>query len=342
MKAWDRAPREPTAATYESVLALVRLLMRRGVPAAEIVQATGLALDAIHHPDARVPLSQLERLWVFASQRLQNPGIALELHSHYPENKLHFVAHLGMRCPTMRSAIEHWRKYAALVAEPDEVDYVVEGSTARFRYRCNDPRYESRWFAEHFLSLAVWFARNFTGLEIELKAVRMMHPDPRCPEAYARAFGPVPVEFWAMENSVAFDASALDLPFRTADRYLHHFLSAQAEELKQLHERGAPIENRVVCAIAMLLAKGEDVGLHSVAAALQLPARRLQLALEASGQRFRDLLDQVRRETATRYLKRGLSISQVALLLGFSEPSALQHAFKRWYATSPGNFRDSI
>ncbi len=337
--AWSSTPKEPTVAVYESVLTLVRLLQRHGVGEHEIQAATGIAMEDTQQLDARVPLSQLERLWAFAADRLGNPGIALELHTHYPENRLHFVAHLGMRCPTMRSAIEHWRKYAALVGEPDEVGYVVEGAHARFVYRCNDPRYESRWFAEHFLALACWFGGCFTGLPLQVRQVRMMHPDPGCPEAYDKAFH-APVQFGAAENSVSFDPAYLDLPFRTADSYLHQILLSKADELKASHEQQASVVNRVMHAVSVLLAEGDEITVHGVAGLLRQPTRKLQMALEAEGRRFRDLVDEVRKHSAARYLRRGLSVSQVAALLGFSEPSAFQHAFKRWYEVSPGQFRN--
>lgn len=340
---WRGSPasREPMAAVYESVVTLVRLLLRHGVTEAQVEHTTGLSLAATRHPDARVPVSQVERLWRMAAERLRNPAIALELHNHYPENKLHFVAHLGMRCADMRSAIEHWRKYAFLVSEIDDVDYVVEGGTARFIYSCRDPRYSARWFAEHFLSLAVWFAKSFTGHELRINQARFMHADPGCRHVHERTFG-APVEFAASENSIAFDASYLDLPFRTADSYLHHFLVAKADELKAGLEQEARVENRVVAAIAILLTRGEEVTLDRVADLLKQSPRRLRQVLESEGRRFRDLFDEVRREAAARYLMQGLSISQVAVLLGFSEPSALQHAFRRWYDTSPGDFRQQV
>ena len=335
------AGRDPTAAVYESAVTLVRLLARAGATEGEIEQGTGISLAATRHPDARVPVSQIERLWCMAAERLGNPAIALELHNHYPENKLHFVAHLGMRCADMRSAIEHWRKYAFLVSEADDVDYVVEGSTARFIYACRDPRYSARWFAEHVLSLAVWFATSFTGHTLKINGARFMHADPGCRRVHERIFG-APVEFAAAENSISFDAAYLDLPFRTADSYLHHYLVAKADELKASLEQEARVENKVVAAISILLTRGDEVTLDRVADLLKQSPRRLRQVLESEGRRFRDLFDEVRREAAARYLMQGLSISQVAVLLGFSEPSALQHAFRRWYQTSPGDFRQQL
>jgi AraC-like DNA-binding protein len=66
--------------------------------------------------------------------------------------------------------------------------------------------------------------------------------------------------------------------------------------------------------------------------------RKLRQLLQTEGRNFRELQDEFRRDAAARYLRQGLSVSQTAYLLGFSEPSALQHAFKRWFNTSAGAY----
>jgi AraC-like DNA-binding protein len=328
---------EPFATAHDAVYTLVRILLDEGVTAAAISQHTGITTDRLDDPDARVPLSHFVALWEFACGQLRNPALALEVHERYPENRMHFVAHLGMRCATMREAIEQWSKYAFLVAETDEVGYAVKGQEARFLYACRDPRYAARWFAEHYMVLALFYARAFTGEPLMLKKATFKHADPGYREHYERTFE-APLEFGATENALIFDASYLDLPFKTADSYLRHFLVAKADELMARLEPEARMENRVIQALSVLQAKGEAMTLARVAALMQMPVRRVRLALDAEGGSFRDALNNFRREAAARYLRQGLTVSQTAYLLGFSEPSALQHAFKRWYNTSAGSF----
>ncbi|AKJ27463.1 AraC family transcriptional regulator [Caldimonas brevitalea] len=338
---------EPTATAFESALTLVRLLMRRGVASSRIERATGVRPSDLRSPDGRradvrLPLSSIERLWEFASKELENPSIALELHKYYPENKLHFVAHLGMRCPTIGSAIEHWRQYALLVSQAEDVDYMVEGDAARFVYTCRDPRYESRFLAEHILSLTVWFGQSFTGLPLRCRSVRFMHRDPGYRDAYERAFPGAQISFSASDNSLLFDAGYLTLPCRTADSYLRHFLTEKAEQLKETLAQKTPLRNKVVVAISTLLSRQEEVSLERVGVLLERSPRQLRSLLDAEGHNFRDLLDEVRRRAAVRHLRQGMAISQVAELLGFSEPSAFQHAFRRWYGKSPGLFQEQV
>jgi len=63
----------------------------------------------------------------------------------------------------------------------------------------------------------------------------------------------------------------------------------------------------------------------------------LRRALTREDTRYRDLLDSVRSELASDYVRETpLSFTDIADLLGFANPSAFQKAFRRWYGCSPG------
>ena len=69
--------------------------------------------------------------------------------------------------------------------------------------------------------------------------------------------------------------------------------------------------------------------------------RTLHRRLEDEGTSFRQVLGEVRRELAARHLsERQLAISEIAFLLGFSEPSAFHRAFKRWTGHAPLTYRE--
>ena len=68
--------------------------------------------------------------------------------------------------------------------------------------------------------------------------------------------------------------------------------------------------------------------------------RTLQRRLKDEGVTFAALVDEVRPDLARMYLADPkLAIFEVAFLLGYSEPSAFNRAFRRWTGTSPSDFR---
>ncbi len=72
------------------------------------------------------------------------------------------------------------------------------------------------------------------------------------------------------------------------------------------------------------------------ASGLGISARTLQRRLRENGTSFSAVLEELRRELSGELLAdKKLAVSDVALLLGYSEPSAFQRAFRRWRGVSP-------
>ncbi len=87
--------------------------------------------------------------------------------------------------------------------------------------------------------------------------------------------------------------------------------------------------------LEVLMPMGE-ASLGSVARALEMHPRTLQRRLQAHGLSLSDLLDQQRRTLAGRIvLERRMSLTELALTLGYSEQSAFNHAFERWFGEAP-------
>ena len=62
--------------------------------------------------------------------------------------------------------------------------------------------------------------------------------------------------------------------------------------------------------------------------------------LSDEGLNFTEILQQLRRDLAVRYLgDRKLHVSKIAWVLGFHEVSAFTHAFKRWTGKTPRQMR---
>jgi AraC-like DNA-binding protein len=82
------------------------------------------------------------------------------------------------------------------------------------------------------------------------------------------------------------------------------------------------------------------VVVDNVARSLGMSKRTLARKLSDEGLNFTDVLQQLRRDLAVRYLDDSqLHISKIAWLLGFSEVSAFTHAFKRWTGNTPSQIR---
>ena len=80
---------------------------------------------------------------------------------------------------------------------------------------------------------------------------------------------------------------------------------------------------------------GGDCTLGSTARGLGVGARTMQRRLHAEGTSFAEVVDALRHEMACAYLDRGVSIPQIAALLGYADETAFHHAFRRWTGSTP-------
>ena len=71
-----------------------------------------------------------------------------------------------------------------------------------------------------------------------------------------------------------------------------------------------------------------------------MSTRSLQRRLREEGRIFSELVDEVRRDLAEDYIRDpGISLMEVAFVLGFSVYSSFARAYKRWTGVSPGEGR---
>jgi AraC-like DNA-binding protein len=84
----------------------------------------------------------------------------------------------------------------------------------------------------------------------------------------------------------------------------------------------------------------KPVTLPTAARILGLSTRTLQRRLDAHGTAFEQILDDRRRILATTWLGEGLSsVTDIAMRLGYSDPSHFNRAFRRWEGQSPTDYR---
>jgi AraC-like DNA-binding protein len=252
---------------------------------------------------------------------------------------MHMLAHLAMRSATVGAAINDVCRYAGVTSAADQLKLELRDDCARFSYHCLADGPQNPWMAEHYLSMAVVFLTRATGKPLPIRSVEFANHSQAPVEIYRQRFGIDP-RFDTDNNAIEFDAQAMAWPLQTHDLYLHGIL----ERVAKLHQAAMPdslkpdsLLDTVRDDIAKHLLQGRTPSIETVAAACRLSPRALRNRLTQWQTSFRRSLDDVRRDLVQEHLARGLSITETAYLLGFSEPAALQHACKRWFKKSAGD-----
>jgi AraC-like DNA-binding protein len=93
--------------------------------------------------------------------------------------------------------------------------------------------------------------------------------------------------------------------------------------------------DRVRQVVAQVLREGPTT-LGDIARSMHASPRTVQRWLRGEGTTFRRIVDDVRRELALFYLDSpDLSVTEIAFLLGFTEPSGFRRTHQRWTGMSP-------
>ncbi|MBW9114509.1 AraC family transcriptional regulator [Rhizobium cauense] len=153
-----------------------------------------------------------------------------------------------------------------------------------------------------------------------------------------RLFG-CEVEFDANADEILFDVNVMALPLVAGDPFLNELIVKMCDEAVAVRSKNvSPFRTVVENIIGPLLPHAEATA-KTVAEQLGLSERTFARRLAAEGLSFSEVLDQLRRDLAIRYLEEDLQASQIAWRLGFQQPSSFSHACRRWTGKSPLEFR---
>jgi len=318
---------------------LFETLREVGIDPAPIAEEAGLALELADDPDRRIPLETLHTLWEAALRRAPRTDGALLGAERYRPGDYGLVGFVCMNSATAGEALGHAVRYARLWTDDPQLR-LDESGTVHLRYRTSFPdRLGVRCATEATLAELVHGARLVTSAAIAPVEVWFAHPGPHDRSPHERFFG-CPVRFRAGSTGMRFLPEVLATPLPFADAQLGAFLRKLANEAlaRQTGSAASPLDQvRELCAEE--LHRGLP-SLGTIAHRLGVGERTLRRRLQDEGATFRGLLEETRARLARSYvLDRRLPLGWVALLLGFSEPSAFHRAFKRWHGETPAAYR---
>ncbi len=324
-------------------LILQRLLVAEGIDWPHFAKALGLphpTNPATPLTGRRLPSALLDRVFAAALQQLPDPALGLRAGLHWHPSHLGALGYAWLSSPTLRAALIRLERYAALLGDQGSLSLQQHerGLTVRFASgRPDGP--VSHAMADLMLALLVSLCRHNYGTGLTLLGVSLRRPAPTQPEPWLQTFA-APIRFGAPDDSITLPLAAVDASLATANPTL---LASLDEALaRQLAEhRPQDWTGRCKAAVLNALAAGEP-NEAAIAAELALSSRSLQRKLAAEGCRFSTLVRDTRHALACDYLQRSEhNLTEIAFLLGFSEPSAFSRAFRRWQGTSPSAYRQA-
>lgn len=326
--------------------AVVHYLDKRGPYTESLLQEFGLTREQVQRADEWAPVTTFVGLQERAAEVCDDPYFGVRSGLYFDLRHVGPLGYAMLNAKTVRDSLNMFVRYQA-------AHYL--GATLGL-----DDRPNGTWLCYHIADAAIQ-PRSQDAEAAAACGVRMVQglglPDwapvrilfehaPRPGGEDLERFFRAPVEFGQTTNAVVVDSETMGVPVRGSDAKLGSILERHLALLgrrpPKVSEGDDVLARRVREAIARDLDDGEPA-LESVARSLAMSGRTLQRELRKRSTAFRQLVEDVRHDLALEYMHEpDTAITQIAFMLGYSELSAFDRAFRRWTGTSPRSHRRQL
>jgi len=328
----------PPSIAATSTLAMVRTAEARGIEAADVLQAAGLTRETLEDPDARIPGPTVLAIWTTLRERTADTTLQLVAPTSLPFGAYRVIDYLVGASATVGDGIRRFARFFGLIA--DAVTLGIEGDDEEhcLCLAAADGGPIPPVYVDYVFAALVSRIRMRLRPDLRVRRVELRQPEPPTAAPYGELFR-APVRFGAAADRLCFSGEEWASPMESADAALARLLEEHARILAQrIPHAACGFRAEALKAIAAALPEGGSAA--DVARALHVSVRTLQRKLVAAGTSFREVSDTVRGQLAQEYLADPrVSMAEVALLLGFSDQSSFNRAFRRWTGESPGRWR---
>lgn len=290
------------------------------------------------HPADRIPFQVWQQLLNDIQQQYQKPGMGLAIARLAKPSHVGVIAYLGLACQTLGEAMQRFANYHRLAYDGNDMQVIAQNGHIAIRWGIGLGK-PGQLADETAIALFVQMARQLVQPEyIHLTRIQFVNQKPANKAVYEQHFQ-CPVDFDCEQTSVIFPLQTLSIPLNQADTTLKQLLESQAKallaELPAHDQFDLQVQEHLTHAVHQGMITIEDL-----ADKMGMSVRGLQRALQAHGYNFQQRLAQVRETMAKQYLQdAALSLTDIALLLAYSEQSAFQRAFKQWTGKTPKAWR---
>jgi AraC-like DNA-binding protein len=315
----------------------VELAHSLGLDPFRLLREVSLDRSCLFDPEKKISVDAANWLLEISASAARIEDFGLRLAESRRLSNLGPVA-LGARdAATLREALENAIRYLPLHNEAMIVSLVAMGDLVVLKSEIvGDAGSHGRQGIELAVAVAHRLIRQISGETWRSRPVWFSHGAPMNMASHLRIFGPW-VEFGRDCSGIVLEASDLDAPLPTSDAAMARHVKQYLEPiLAQAHVTMSEKVRRLVLDLLVSRRATAD----EVASRLGTNRRSLHRRLAQDGETFSSIREAVRTDLARRYVEdKGLPLSEVAHLLGFSEESAFSRWFHSEFGCSPMSWR---
>nr|WP_314527324.1 AraC family transcriptional regulator [uncultured Pseudomonas sp.] len=298
----------------------------------------GLDMSFFTNPEVECPAAAWVKLLELAGKYVDD-SIGLRFGSEIRCLDLGVFGQALRSMERLEDVLQGVSRYIVTRSQAEKVEIGGSDKLLFITYGITDPTIiPRRQDAEFSIAAIMACIRELTASSISPTRVDFEHAAPKNLSFHRELFN-CPLQFNQDYNRLYFNKSVLDLPVRSANRRLLQALQPFLEEQRKLRSEPVSLLGDVSQAIAAELGRGR-VGVMQVAESLNMSVRTLQRRLGELDLEFSELVENVRRALAVEYVgNSSYRLTDVALMLGYTEASSFSRAFRRWTELTPREYR---
>ncbi len=291
-------------------------------PRAALMRA-GLTRAILQDPDRRIPVDAVATLLEEAAAEADCSTFGLRMAESRQLSNFGAVSLLVSQQSTLRNVLITLINYRHLLNQGLAMEIEDAGKVVILREEIVTD-VPTRQSIELAIGVLFRTCAALMGMRWRPLSVNFTHAAPDDVRVHQRLFS-CRVDFDSGFNGIIIPATDLDAPNPSADQEMARYATQFIDSLPTAREHGIELEVRR--AVYLMLPAGRATT-ECVAQGLGLSVRSMQRQLDEAALSFTALLNQVRRELASRYVADPkYSLQRVSELLGYST----QGSFTRWF-----------
>ena len=255
----------------------------------------------------------------------------------------YMMSRLSLHEATLGKALKIGMRFYRHLVNAYTLSLSTTGTTTTLSLELTNPTLDRMHFLSELILLS-WhrYSSWLIDQNIPLMQTTFSYPPPKHVGEYKFLF-PSQHIFNANTTSISFESHYLDQDVVQDTESLEGFINSCPIELFLKHRGGTPsLSQQVYQYLKKHINKGLP-DIEEVSSALKLTRQTLRRRLKHEGSSFQQIKGIVRRDSALHYLtQKNTPICEVALNIGFSEPSVFVRAFKNWTGMTPSEYRNAL
>ena len=333
---------EKVSVLVSLVAQLLHFVDQKGFDSNRLLEASGVDPQILLSPDNRISIDQYNVIQNNAVELTADDYFGLHIGELAIANSISIIGLVMMNCNTVGDAIRKAIAYQEVVGNLVHVSLENKNENTLVELSPKNGSYgHTRHCFEGSASGLVNLINSLCDNNFIVDRIWFTHEPPESISEYKRIFN-CEIAFNQLKNAIFFPKKNLSLPISQANPNMLILLEKHAQEALAKVTSEKVYSNKVSDLILNKL-DGDPPAIKTVAKELAVSVRKLQQKLFEEKTSFSEILKSTRINISKNHLKyNDHSISEIAFLLGFSEPGVFSKAFLKWTGYTPYEYRKRI